>query len=132
MPPNTPDGAPSSSTAARMPDVRRVPEEMAKLSPAERDFAEIFRSPSGSLSMTVVRRPSGTVDDQQPHTEDEVYYLIKGRTGLLIGTDRVELQPGSVAFVAAGVEHRFVDITEDLEILVFWSPARHTNEPTTG
>jgi quercetin dioxygenase-like cupin family protein len=42
----------------------------------------------------------------------------------------VPVEPGSVAFVAAGVEHRFVDISEDLEVLVFWSPARHTNAPT--
>jgi hypothetical protein len=31
---------------------------------------------------------------------------------------------GSTAFVAAGVEHRFSEIREDLEVLVFWSPAR--------
>jgi len=35
--------------------------------------------------------------------------------------------PGAVAFVAAGVEHQFSEIGEDLEVLVFWSPARHTN-----
>jgi hypothetical protein len=34
-----------------------------------------------------------------------------------------------VAFVAAGIEHRFTDITEDVEVLVFWSPARHANAP---
>ena len=115
-----------------MPDVRHVPDEVAKLSSTERDFAEIFRSPSASLSLTVVRRPAGSLDDQQPHTEDEVYYLIRGRTGMLIGDECVQLEPGSIAFVAAGVEHRFVDITEDLEVLVFWSPARHSNEPASG
>jgi len=115
-----------------MGDVRDVFEELARLSPSERDFAEIFRSPTGSLSMTVVRRPAGTIDDQQPHTEDEVYYLIKGRTGLVIAGERLQLQPGSMAFVGAGVEHRFVDVTEDLEVLVFWSPARHTNAPSAG
>jgi hypothetical protein len=31
-----------------------------------------------------------------------------------------------VAFVAAGVEHHFIEIAEDLEVLVFWSPARGT------
>jgi hypothetical protein len=31
-----------------------------------------------------------------------------------------------VADVAAGVEHRFTEIVEDLEVLVFWSPARGT------
>ena len=34
--------------------------------------------------------------------------------------------PAALAALAAGVEHRFEDISEDLETLVFWSPARHT------
>ena len=40
--------------------------------------------------------------------------------------------PGSVAFVAAGDDHRFVDIDEDLDVLVFWSPARHRLAPNAG
>jgi mannose-6-phosphate isomerase-like protein (cupin superfamily) len=39
----------------------------------------------------------------------------------------VEVGPGSIAFVAAGVDHRFSDVVEDLEVVVFWSPPRHTN-----
>jgi mannose-6-phosphate isomerase-like protein (cupin superfamily) len=126
MPGSTQAGAPSSPSGPAMPDVRRVDEELGRLASDRRDFTEIFRSPSGSLSLTVLRRPAGSVDDQEPHTEDEVYYLIKGRAGLAIGDERVDLVPGSVAFVAAGVEHHFVDVAEDLEVLVFWSPARHT------
>jgi hypothetical protein len=30
--------------------------------------------------------------------------------------------PGSVVFVAAGEEHRFVDVTEDLTLLVLFAP----------
>jgi mannose-6-phosphate isomerase-like protein (cupin superfamily) len=126
MPASTPAAERSSPTEWPMADVRRVHEELARLSPDVRDFAEIFRSPSGSLSLTVLRRPAGWGDDQEPHTEDEVYYVISGRTGLIIGDERVSLEPGSAAFVAAGVEHHFVDVAEDLEVLVFWSPARHT------
>lgn len=110
-----------------MAEIRNVREELARLNPKERDFAEIFRSPSGSLSLTVLRRPAGWPDDQQPHTEDEVYYTIAGRGAITIADQRVEIEAGSVVFVATGVEHHFVDVTEDLEVLVFWSPARHTN-----
>ncbi|HEX6656008.1 MAG TPA: cupin domain-containing protein [Candidatus Limnocylindria bacterium] len=110
-----------------MPDIRNVRQELARLNPHERDFAEIFRSPSGSLSLTVLRRPAGWPDDQQPHTEDEVYYVIAGRGAIMIADERLEIEPGSVVFVATGDEHHFVDVTEDLEVLVFWSPARHTN-----
>jgi hypothetical protein len=33
------------------------------------------------------------------------------------------IQGGSIIFVEAQVEHRFFDITEDLEVLVFFAPA---------
>jgi mannose-6-phosphate isomerase-like protein (cupin superfamily) len=100
---------------------------VARLATDRHDFAEFFRAPAGTLSLTVARWPAGSVDEQLPHTEDEVYYVASGRATLTIGDEPVEVMPGSVAFVAAGVEHRFGDITEDLEVLVFWSPARHTN-----
>jgi mannose-6-phosphate isomerase-like protein (cupin superfamily) len=115
-----------------MADVSAVAELLAALRHDEHDFAEFFRSPSGSLSLTITRWPAGSVDTQRPHTEDEVYYVIRGRAALVIADERTEVGAGSVAFVAAGVEHRFVDITEDLEVLVFWSPARHSNEPAAG
>ena len=102
-------------------------ELLAGLAPGVHDYAEFFRS--STLSLTVARWPAGSVDDQQPHTEDEVYYVSAGRGILTIGGDAVPVEPGSVAFVAAGVEHRFGSITEDLEVLVFWSPARHVNAP---
>jgi mannose-6-phosphate isomerase-like protein (cupin superfamily) len=102
-------------------------EVVRRLAAGRHDFAEFFRSPSGSLSLTIARWPAGSVDEQQPHTEDEVYLVWSGRAVLTVAGDSVPVEPGSVAFVAAGVEHRFSEIDEDLETLVFWSPARHTN-----
>jgi len=96
------------------------------------DFAEFFRAPGGTLSLTVARWPAGSVDDQAPHTEDEVYYVAAGRGRLTVGDETIEVRPGSVAFVAAGVEHRFSDVGEDLEVLVFWSPARHASDRNPG
>jgi mannose-6-phosphate isomerase-like protein (cupin superfamily) len=111
-------------------DALALADVLARLADDRHDFAEVFRSPSDSLSLTVARWPAGSSDDQTPHTEDEVYHVVAGRGRLVIGEEAVPVEPGSVAFVAAGVEHRFVDISEDLEVLVFWSPARHTNAPT--
>lgn len=102
---------------------------MRRLARDRHDFAEVLRAPGESLSVTVARWPAGSVDDQQPHTEDEVYYVVRGRAVLTTGGERVAVAAGSLAFVAAGVEHRFSEISEDLETLVFWSPARHTNAP---
>jgi hypothetical protein len=108
-------------------DAFGLPELVAGLAVDRHDFAEFFRAPAGSLSLTVARWPAGSVDDQRPHTEDEVYYVAAGRGVLTIGDEVVPIAPGSIAFVAAGVEHRFGEITADLEVLVFWSPARHAN-----
>jgi quercetin dioxygenase-like cupin family protein len=36
-------------------------------------------------------------------------------------------QPGTVLFVAAGEEHRFHSITEEMTALVFFAPAEGTN-----
>ena len=112
-----------------MADALSLTDALARLASDRHDFDEVFRSPSGSLSLTVARWPAGSVDDQTPHGEDEVYHVVAGRARLLINEEAVPVERGTVAFVAAGVEHRFVDITEDLAVLVFWSPARHTREP---
>jgi mannose-6-phosphate isomerase-like protein (cupin superfamily) len=40
-----------------------------------------------------------------------------------IGSEHSEVRGGSVIFVEAGVEHRFYDILEELEALVFFAPA---------
>lgn len=103
-------------------DVRDL---VATLDRSGHDYAEFFRA--GTLSLTIAFWPAGSVDDQQPHTEDEVYYVASGRGRLRIADQDRAVEPGSVAYVAAGVDHRFHDITEDLSVVVFWSPPRHAN-----
>jgi mannose-6-phosphate isomerase-like protein (cupin superfamily) len=111
-----------------MPEgVADLSDALARLEPGVHDFVEVLRAPNGSLSVTIARWPAGSVDEQTPHGEDEVYHVTAGRGVLVVAGERLPVQAGSVAFVAAGVEHRFVEIAEDLEVVVFWSPARHTN-----
>jgi mannose-6-phosphate isomerase-like protein (cupin superfamily) len=78
------------------------------------------------LSAGVYRLGAGAVDPQGPHTEDEVYYVVGGRATIRVGTEDQEVAPGSVVFVAAGVEHRFHSIIEDLAVLVVFGPAEHS------
>jgi quercetin dioxygenase-like cupin family protein len=75
-----------------------------------------------SLSMGLYRLEAGQADEQQPHSEDEVYYVIGGKATCRAGGQERAVVPGSVIFVERGVEHRFVDITEDLTVLVFFAP----------
>src|ERR1700694_5324803 len=76
-----------------------------------------------AMSAGVYVLPQGGTDPQKPHREDEMYYVIRGRAHMQIGSDHAEVRAGSVIFVEAELEHRFYDIEEELEVLVFFAPA---------
>ena len=99
-------------------------ELLTGLDPGRHDFAEFFRS--STLSLTVAHWPAGSVDDQQPHTEDEVYYVVSGRARLSVADEDTAVGAGSIAYVTAGAEHRFHDIEEDLAVLVLFAPPEGT------
>ena len=88
---------------------------------AGKRYEEFLRVPAMSAGLYVLA--AGATDPQKPHNEDEIYYVIRGRARMRIGTEEQAVQPGSVIFVEARAEHRFFDITEDLEVLVFFAPA---------
>jgi mannose-6-phosphate isomerase-like protein (cupin superfamily) len=86
-----------------------------------RSYLEFLRA--DSMSLGVYRLAAGAHDPQQPHGEDEVYYVASGRARVKVGAEDREIEPGAIVFVKAGVEHRFHSITEDLLLLVFFAPA---------
>ena len=98
----------------------------AELDASGKLYLEFLRVPSMSLGLYAL--PAGGPDPQQPHTEDEVYYIIRGQGQIRVGDEDRPVGPGSTVFVAATVEHRFHSITEDLLILVFFAPAEYTNK----
>jgi mannose-6-phosphate isomerase-like protein (cupin superfamily) len=76
----------------------------------------------GALSLGLYVLPAGSTDTQAPHAEDEVYYVVSGRATVEVAGERQPVRPGSMIFVAKEVDHRFVDIEEDLSLLVFFAP----------
>ena len=84
-------------------------------------YLEFLRVPAMSAGVYVL--PKGGTDPQKPHREDELYYVVRGRARMQIGAEHSEVRAGSVIFVEAAVEHRFYDIQEELEALVFFAPA---------
>ena len=87
----------------------------------KRSYLEFLRVPS--LSVGLYTLPAGAVDPQNPHSEDEVYYVVRGKARITVGAEQREVTTGSVIFVAAHAAHRFHDIEEDLTTLVFFAPA---------
>ena len=75
----------------------------------------------GSLEIEIYA-PRG-IDEQTPHSRDEVYVVISGTGTFVNGNERLPFKPGDLLFVPAGVEHRFVDFTEDFSTWVmFYGP----------
>jgi mannose-6-phosphate isomerase-like protein (cupin superfamily) len=77
---------------------------------------------SADLSLGTYSIPAGGLDDQTPHTEDEIYVVHAGRATLVTPSGTAAVGPGSVIFVPARETHTFTDVTEDLALLVVFAP----------
>jgi mannose-6-phosphate isomerase-like protein (cupin superfamily) len=84
-------------------------------------YLECLRRSSMSAGLYVL--PAGGIDGQQPHRQDELYYIVRGKARMRAGSHDRAVGAGALIFVAASVEHRFHQIEEELEILVFFAPA---------
>jgi mannose-6-phosphate isomerase-like protein (cupin superfamily) len=88
---------------------------------AGKSYLEFLRIPL--ISAGIYSLPAGATDQQEPHKEDEMYYVVRGRARMRAGSEDHDVSQGSVIFVAAEVEHRFYNIVEALVVLVFFAPA---------
>ncbi|MGP3980700.1 cupin domain-containing protein [Streptomyces sp. KR80] len=75
-----------------------------------------------NMSVGLYALDAGTVDPQQPHGQDEVYLVVSGRASITVGVETTQVARGSVVYVPAGVTHKFHHISEDLRVLVVFSP----------
>jgi mannose-6-phosphate isomerase-like protein (cupin superfamily) len=95
--------------------------ELAELqADRSRSYAEFLRRPG--LSMGIYHLPVGGNDPQHPHSADEIYVVLGGRATLEVEGERLDVAPGRVVSVDVGADHRFVDVMEDLQVLVVFAP----------
>jgi mannose-6-phosphate isomerase-like protein (cupin superfamily) len=83
-------------------------------------YNEFLRRRGMSVGLYVL--PVGAEDKQTPHSADEVYVVLQGRGRLRVVDEQVEVKPGSVISVDHGEDHQFLDVTEDLHMLVVFAP----------
>jgi mannose-6-phosphate isomerase-like protein (cupin superfamily) len=102
-------------------DAYELADVVARRQAAGTPYLEFISVPDLSLGLYVLA--PGQPDRQQPHTEDEAYYVVAGSGRITVGDDVRDVRVGSIVFVAAGVPHRFHDITEELTLLVAFGPA---------
>lgn len=85
----------------------------------ESRYIEPFVKDMTSLGMYA---PVGQ-DNQQPHTQDELYFVVSGSGIFVHDGERTAFGPGDALFVAARTHHRFEQFTDDFATwVVFWSP----------
>lgn len=89
--------------------------------PAGHNYFELIRVPAMSAGLYVLQ--PGEPDQQKPHNEDELYYVVGGRATIRVAEEDRPVVPRSVVFVPAGVEHHFHSIQAELQVLVVFAPA---------
>jgi len=100
---------------------------------AGKRYHEFLRVPDLSAGIYVIE--AGGTDPQQPHHQDEIYYVVRGKAKMRLESRGRAGEPvegragersvaaGSVIFVEAGLEHRFFDVEEaELVVLVVFAP----------
>ena len=89
---------------------------LSQLAGHDQPFKQLFAH--GTLEIEIYRPDK--VDLQTPHTRDEVYVVASGSGTFINGDARQSFEAGEVLFVPAGIEHRFVDFTDDFSTWVFF------------
>ena len=64
------------------------------------------------------------IDTQSPHKQDEIYMIASGKSQFYRNGETVECKTGDVLFVPAGMEHRFINFSDDFATwVIFYGPA---------
>jgi len=82
-------------------------------------FRQLFQHGSMVLEFYAPRN----VDEQQPHSRDELYAVVSGTGWFVNGEIRHQFGPGDILFAPAGAIHRFEDFSDDLQTwVIFYGP----------
>ncbi|WP_063734605.1 cupin domain-containing protein [Streptomyces sp. RTd22] len=98
----------------------RLDELEAERAANEGAYLQFLRERNMSVGLYALN--AGQSDPQAPHGQDEVYLVMSGRASITVGMETTQVARGSVVYVPAGVAHKFHHITEDLRVMVVFSP----------
>jgi mannose-6-phosphate isomerase-like protein (cupin superfamily) len=73
------------------------------------------------LEAGVIVLHPGVEDTQEPHSADELYYVIEGSGFMELGKSKRPVRKGSIVFVPAKMHHRFYGNKEDLIVLYMFA-----------
>jgi mannose-6-phosphate isomerase-like protein (cupin superfamily) len=92
-----------------------------RLAEAGGGYEVVHESAGLELGVYVLVAPEP--DRQQPHEDDEIYFVLEGTGVLQVEGEEVPVREGSAAFVEAGADHRFTAY-EHLSVLVIFEKNR--------
>ncbi|MGH9877442.1 MAG: cupin domain-containing protein [Nitrososphaerales archaeon] len=98
-----------------MADVYDAEEVLKKLK-ASGNWFHGFMS-KGTMDAGILSLAPGEKDPQGPHTDDELYYVIRGHGFIRIEKEDVPIKPGSIIFVPARKMHNFHGNNDELQVL---------------
>jgi mannose-6-phosphate isomerase-like protein (cupin superfamily) len=99
--------------------LKRLPAAPTDKYPAGAPFVTMMAG--GTMSVEVFAPK--TADLQEPHSQDELYFIHSGTGELIINGQRFDAAAGDAFFVAAGVAHRFENFSDDFVTwVVFYGP----------
>jgi mannose-6-phosphate isomerase-like protein (cupin superfamily) len=81
-------------------------------------FLNVFKNKG--LNAGILRLRKGETDTQEPHSVDEVYFVIEGTGHIEIEDKMKPVNRADFIFVPANVHHRFVVGNKDLMVLYFF------------
>ena len=99
--------------------------------PLDEIMAELATLPVATRAAYAIRHgtmrvgvyaPQG-VDDQTPHSQDELYIVASGTADFIKAGARIPVVAQDLLFVEAGADHRFEGMSADFATwVVFWGP----------
>jgi mannose-6-phosphate isomerase-like protein (cupin superfamily) len=89
---------------------------LRRLADTNTDFARLIEKDVFDVSLYKPEK----IDPQTPHARDELYVIASGSGKFFCDRETEAVATGDVLFVAAGVEHRFQDFTDDFSAWVIW------------
>ncbi len=93
-----------------------VEEAVKALTKSDKKFVQLMQHGS----MRVEYYAPDKVDLQTPHAQDELYIIINGSGKFVNGNNTVDFRAHDILFVAAGVEHRFKNFSNDFATWVIF------------
>lgn len=111
--------APVGHHASAKQAAKRLPGPVTADWPKGEPFARALSHGSMSVELYV----PAEVDTQQPHVQDELYVIERGKGRLRIADAFYDFEAGDVLFVPAGTDHRFETFSADFRTwVIFWGP----------